>query len=102
MKKKVPLSRHHRKCRSNGGGEDSVILVPQDKHAAWHLLFGNLEAEAIAEIINTLWLDPSWTLIARRIKCSPVIAVKKSLADSISSTRTMRAHASTTITSNAP
>jgi len=61
-------TKHHRKCRSNGGDSQpsNIVYVPKRHHEAWHRLFQNLEAHAIAELINELWLDPSWELVARR------------------------------------
>jgi hypothetical protein len=67
--KKRPTG-HHRRCRSNGGTDDTpknnVSVVTDVQHEAFHTLFGNAEAERIAEILNETWIDPSWELIARR------------------------------------
>lgn len=64
------LSKHHKKCKSNGGGNDrkNLSFVQRKAHTHWHALFYNYEAERIAEIINQYWLDPEWELVARR-KC---------------------------------
>lgn len=61
-------SRHHRRPRSRGGSDEkrNISLVKQKSHAAWHTLFGNQEPEAIAETINSVWLDPDWELVAVR------------------------------------
>lgn len=63
-------SRHHRKCRSNGGGDDNrnISYLPLKKHRAWHLLFGNKEPKEIAREINVLYLDPDYEFIVRRKK----------------------------------
>ena len=68
MKKQGNLSRHHKKCKSNGGGGDrrNLSFVPRKAHTHWHALFYNLEAPSIAKIINQTWLDPEWELVARR------------------------------------
>ena len=59
-------SRHHRRPRSIGGGDGgrNISRVPENKHRAWHLLFGNMEAEAIAREINVHWLDPDYHFVA--------------------------------------
>jgi hypothetical protein len=61
-------SRHHRKCRSNGGTDESrnISWVNKYDHQAYHMLFQNFEAERIAEILNNIWIDPAWELIARK------------------------------------
>jgi len=70
MKRGRNLSKHHKKCKSNGGGNErqNLSFVTRKSHTHWHALFGNLEAHAIAELINHTWLDPEWELVARR-KC---------------------------------
>lgn len=57
---------HHRKPKSLGGKSITinVILVPQNKHNAWHLLFDNHTPEMIAKIINQTWLDPMYEMVA--------------------------------------
>lgn len=68
MGKPSNLSKHHKKCKSNGGGSDrkNLSFVQRKAHTHWHALFQNLEAERIAELINKTWLDPEWELVARR------------------------------------
>jgi len=67
-KKRYALHKHHRKCRSNGGGNgpENISFVRQSKHDAWHHLFDNLSAECVAEIINRTWIDPAFELIVIR------------------------------------
>jgi len=62
------MTRHHRKCKSNGGtNEDrNISVIPSWKHRCWHLLFNNREAPNIARYINNVFLDPDWELVARR------------------------------------
>ena len=61
-------TRHHRRCRSNGGSnnESNISVVPKNKHEAFHLLFNNMEAPEIAATLNRIWIDPAWELYARR------------------------------------
>lgn len=60
-------SKHHRKCQSNGGGDElkNLSFVQGRKHQAWHKLFENWEAPRIAKEINDIWIDPRWELVAR-------------------------------------
>ena len=59
---------HHRKCRSNGGGNEkrNISSVTNQQHRAWHLLFQNKEAPEIAKLINEVWLDPDVEFIVKR------------------------------------
>jgi hypothetical protein len=63
-------SRHHRKPRSLGGGNDlrNTVIVSQEQHNAWHRLFQNWEPEDIAEVINDMWLDPDYRMEVRRVR----------------------------------
>lgn len=62
------LSRHHRKCKTNGGTNSSrnISVVPVVQHQAWHTLFQNYKAEKIAEIITETWCDPDYYFVAKR------------------------------------
>ena len=62
------LTIHHRKPRSIGGKSEprNIIRIPGNKHAAWHLLFSNFQAEEIARLISETYLDPDYTIIAIR------------------------------------
>ena len=59
-------SRHHRKCRSHGGSShpSNISMVTTKQHQAWHLLFGNHYPEMIAKIINRVWIDPDYEMVA--------------------------------------
>lgn len=59
---------HHRKPKSHNGNNDPSNLahVPKHYHRAWHQLFQNFHPYRIAEIINSVWIDPSYELIVRR------------------------------------
>jgi hypothetical protein len=62
------LTRHHRKPRSLGGKSEkkNISRISAKKHTAWHILFRNLEPEAIADEINRMFLDPDYQLIVVR------------------------------------
>lgn len=59
-------TKHHRRPRSKGGSNAdwNISIVPIKKHEAWHILFGNLEADEIVKEINKLWIDPDYEIIA--------------------------------------
>lgn len=59
------LKDHHRRPTSIGGTDDPVNIsrVSIGKHVAWHLLFKNNVPLEIAKIINTIWLDPDYTIV---------------------------------------
>ena len=61
-------SRHHRKCRSNGGSSSfsNISRVDAKQHESWHNLFGNAEPRVIADIINRTWIDPDFEFICQR------------------------------------
>jgi hypothetical protein len=61
-------SKHHRKCRSNGGSNDlsNLSFIKEKEHTAWHYLFQNYEAGKIALLITDKFLDPEWELVARK------------------------------------
>jgi hypothetical protein len=59
---------HHRKPRSLGGRRtrNNLILLPEDKHLAWHVLFVNYPPDQIAAEINAKYIDPDFEFIVRR------------------------------------
>ena len=61
MSWKKHLSKHHRKCRSNGGSNaaSNISFVTVEAHRAWHFLFQNKTPEEIAKIINEVWIESS-------------------------------------------
>lgn len=63
-------SRHHRLPRSRGGESDerNISFVERDNHRAWHKLFENKTAPEIADIINSVWLDPDFKFICVKAK----------------------------------
>jgi len=67
--KKV-LTKHHRKCKSNGGNDDpkNISIVTEKMHQAWHTLFGNKNPEEISQVINSVWIDPAYYLECRKRK----------------------------------
>lgn len=72
-RKKPRMSIHHRRPRAQNGRnwkpEINQVRVRLTHHRAWHTLFdGTLLPKDIATIINTIWIDPRWELVARRKK----------------------------------
>lgn len=63
------LTPHHRRPTSVGGTEElrNISWIKRSHHSAWHVLFGNFEPEKIAEIINGIYLDPDWVLVAQKV-----------------------------------
>ena len=63
-------TRHHRKPKSRGGSgkRHNIVLVPDNLHKAYHVLFRNLTPHQVAKILTETWVDPEWELIARRKK----------------------------------
>lgn len=68
MRKKQHLTTHHRKARCVHGTSVSTNIskVPENKHRAYHLLFGHGDPYRIASILNKVWLDPDYELIVRK------------------------------------
>ena len=60
-----PLTRHHRRPRSQGGRHegDNISFVPNKLHEAYHLLFANNSVKRISEILNEHWIDPETALV---------------------------------------
>lgn len=52
------LVHHHVIPTSRGGLNDpkNIITVPQKKHEAYHLLFGNKTIPEIVEYLQTYWM----------------------------------------------
>ena len=59
---------HHRRCRSNGGGEEgsNLVTVHTFLHRSWHNLFQNKLPPEICDIINDVWGDPRYKFICVR------------------------------------
>ena len=62
------MERHHRKPRSRGGNGKwrNISKVDSRYHRAYHLLFCNMQPEEIAAVLNDVWIDPDYKLIAIR------------------------------------
>lgn len=60
-------NRHHRRCRTNGGSdhEENISIVEEDKHKAFHCLFGTCHPVEIARILTETWIDREWIIEAR-------------------------------------
>lgn len=56
------MTRHHRKPKKLGGNSNTanISLVSEEKHRAWHILFGHKTPHEIADEINKVWLDPHY------------------------------------------
>lgn len=65
-KEKREVDIHHRRPRSLGGSNkpENLSTVSKSQHRAWHTLFWNLPPAGIVAVINALWLDPEWKLLA--------------------------------------
>ena len=59
------LTKHNRKPKSKKGKNNSwnTVMIPQDKHRAWHCLFGTEDPVEICRIINSTYLDPDYTFV---------------------------------------
>jgi len=62
------IDKHHRLPRSRGGSNrnSNISLVRKDLHVAYHRLFGNATPDEIVEILNKVWIDPAYKLVAVR------------------------------------
>ena len=60
------MSRHHRKCKANGGknNKKNISIVSKVKHRSYHNLFGTMNAFEIADELNKHWIDPAHEIIA--------------------------------------
>ncbi|MFA6314999.1 MAG: hypothetical protein WC648_01335 [Candidatus Paceibacterota bacterium] len=61
-------NKHHKRCRSNGGGffeggVCNISIVKKIDHDSWHSMFSNLLPPTICELINQKWLDPRWQFV---------------------------------------
>jgi hypothetical protein len=69
---KVPrgFSRHHRKPRSLGGGDENenISVVTLLQHQSFHNLFSNLTPPVIAQILNQKWIDPEYEFVCVKRK----------------------------------
>lgn len=60
---------HHRKPVEIGGArhhQRNHSFIPLNKHQAWHMLFGIIEAPEICCLINEAYLDPDYEFICVR------------------------------------
>lgn len=64
------MTKHHRKCRSNGGTDSpkNISIVSEKSHQAWHTIFQDMNPEEIAQVINSVWLDPAYYFECRKRK----------------------------------
>ena len=62
------LTTHHRCPKSKGGknNPENLSMIPEKQHRGWHTLFHNYTPDVIARIINNVYLDPNYKLLALR------------------------------------
>jgi hypothetical protein len=62
-------NRHHRRAKSQGGGNGriqgipNVVKVEKKLHDAFHFLFPNPHPSAVADALNSVWIDPAYKLV---------------------------------------
>jgi hypothetical protein len=58
-------TKHHRKPRSIGGGNEprNISMVPCYQHEAWHAIVLNHTAFTIQYMLNDKYLDPDYKFI---------------------------------------
>lgn len=59
-KTQVMTEEHHRRARSLGGSNhpSNISYIPAEKHGAWHVLVGNMNAYQIADFFNSCTEKP--------------------------------------------
>lgn len=64
-KVKEGLTKHHRKCKKNGGKDEprNISILSRVSHEAWHTLTGHMHPNDIAILFNTHYLDPDYQFI---------------------------------------
>jgi hypothetical protein len=65
---KHDVTRHHRKAKHNGGTDEkrNISFVRRDLHEAYHLLFGTMRPEQVAQILTAIWIDHEYEMRAMR------------------------------------
>jgi hypothetical protein len=65
--KMVLTQKHHRRPRSLKGSDDpsNISFVPPELHKEWHIMFGNMNAIQICQVINNY----SWKPEDKILKC---------------------------------
>jgi hypothetical protein len=60
------MSRHHRLPRSLNGKTNNrnCIMIKDNLHRSWHVLFSNLSAPEIARLITEVYIDPAYRMVA--------------------------------------
>ncbi len=61
-------SRHHRRCRSNGGDDSfaNISRVSKVQHECWHTLFSNMKPPDIATLINEVWIGEEYIFVCEK------------------------------------
>ena len=62
------MTEHHRKPLSKGGVSEprNISRVHDKQHKAWHTVFRNMNPFQIAELCNSVWLDPDYEFVVQR------------------------------------
>ena len=62
------FTRHDRKCKSHQGSgkPHNISVVDERLHKADHLLFSNMDVYQIAQLLNSVWIDPDYHFEVRR------------------------------------
>ncbi len=52
--------------RKNGGTDEprNISLIPCKHHEAYHLIFGHMTPEKLANELNRKWIDPDYRMVA--------------------------------------
>lgn len=63
------MSKHHRVCRSHKKGiKNNTVRISKLAHQSYHNLFLNAYPWEVAEVLNLLFIDPDFKLVAVRRK----------------------------------
>ena len=49
-----------------GNNRENISTVPENKHAAYHLLFNEGRVDYIVQVLNNTWIDPEYELFFKR------------------------------------
>lgn len=65
---KVRLTKHHRVPRCKNGSDEprNISYIPNRLHTRYHALFGVMDPFEIAELLNSLFIDPDYELVVTK------------------------------------
>lgn len=64
------MSKHHR-CKHGDKRRhkpEYIEIVPETMHDSYHHLFQDMEPPAIAALLNDVFINPDWVLVAKKIE----------------------------------